>query len=180
MPKGLVFRCTECDYYCRDKTTTLRNHFEKCHPEVHRHDIEYHIVTTNNPQLDVDLLLVRYLDHQETIHGLNKQGIFVKHFLQSVGVARSNKDDMALMGRMKKALRTPEQNFDKELRRRITWLKKSGAASEELEAAITALKLIDFTKKMLARTPEKPKEPEERLIGRFTVLEPALSDDPTS
>lgn len=170
MSRDTFIYCPECEF--REKhTTKLRKHFKDKHPEAHPHDLEYRIVTTINPQLDVDLLLVRYLDQLETVIGLKKQGIFVKHFLENIGVARSDKDDKSLMSRMKWEKASKERKFEVALNRQLTWLKKDGLF-DELSEVVTALKLIRYAKNELAKAqePEPVPEPEEKLIGRYTFL----------
>lgn len=171
-----MLHCPECDY-CSKRSTYLRMHYKEKHPTAHPYDLEYRIITTVNPELDVDLLLVRYLDHKETVIGLNKQGIFVKHFLQKIGVARTDRDDKALMGRMKLAHRTDEQILKTNINKSLVHYRNKNFDEEELEeiaAILTTLKLVKYVKKKMAeasepKAPKEPEPPEEKLIGRFTA-----------
>lgn len=166
------YHCPICNQsFSRTRGARLREHYYKHHPEAHPYDLEYHMLTSKNPHLNVDLLLTRYLDREETVIGLQKQGIFAKHFLQNIGVARYHNEDKQIQGRQKWSAFSVERKFESFVKGEMSRLRNRGI-QEELCEIVASLMTIKFAKKQLerARNPEE-KPYKEQLIGEFTFIE---------
>jgi hypothetical protein len=138
------------------------------------------LVQQRYPTLDIDALVQRYVDRLETMIGLQYQGLFIKKFLNIIGVARSAQADKVLMGILKRnpdcktaedvtrayANRlvhtfrnaSPEVRFQGYLNRENSKLEKNGHA--ELIEPITALKTIKFIREQLQEARQQAVEPD--------------------
>lgn len=154
-------------------TKGLREHVWGHHKEITPEILERHIVQTRYPSLDIDYIVQRYKDRLETMIGLQYQGIFIKKFLQTIGVARHPQADKGLMRFLKPHMKTPEEvtramadelcykflkasaetRFEGYLNRDISVLKKQG--HDALIPIVRTLKLIQFTKKQLSAAIEE-------------------------
>lgn len=155
-------KCPYCDY-TNNRTYRLRLHNTYCHPDKHPFDLEYIIIKERYPNLDIDLLIVRYLEKKETALGLQAQGLFVKHFLTVIGVARRPAQDNSLHGAIKWNNASEQDRFEGYVQANISKLRKAGV--EDMDEAVLALRLIAHIKKKIAKAKEPEPEPEieERL-----------------
>lgn len=176
------YKCKWCDHPHKYKgTNKLRVHVKRYHPEITPAEYERYFVETRYPDLDLDALVERYKSRLETMIGLQYKGIFIKHYLKTIGVARHHNADKCLMRYLKhnpqteeelvKLMRgalvetqlkkaTPESKFLEITKRDITVLRKKGCP-EELIPVVEQLKLIKFTKKRLAEAIEETNKIEE-------------------
>lgn len=168
-PPIIRFVCPHCgDGKTRDAQNT-RIHIRNYHPEISEVEYERYIVGCRYPTIDIEWLVQRYVDRLETMVGLQRKGIFVKKYLQTIGVARDWRADLSLMGILKRypdvqtaedvraayehdligkfRKASPEQRFQGYLNRENSKLEKSGQA--ELIETISTLKTIKFVKQRL-------------------------------
>lgn len=157
-------KCPWCDHKSQN-IGRYRKHGLWAHPDKHQYDLELYIVRSRNPNLDIDLLITRYLEKKETILGLQKQGIYVKHFLRNIGVMRHPREDSGIGGAKTWNEASQEERFAGYLKADLTRLRNAGVT--DLDEVMTALKLIKYAQKQLAKAkePPKPEEPEERLYS---------------
>jgi hypothetical protein len=169
--------------YCGDKkyrSDNFRKHVRKHHPEVTPQEYERYLVISRYPTLDIDALVQRYTDRLETMIGLQYKGLFIKKYLQTIGVARHPQADKVLMGFLarnpnlqtaedvrqafedgligKFRTASPVVRFQGYLNRDIAVLEKKGQA--ELIEPITTLKTIKFIKSQLLEAREAAKDEE--------------------
>lgn len=159
-----------------------RVHVRYRHPEITEQELERYIIGVRYPSVDIEALVQRYSDRLETMIGLQYQGLFVKKYLQTIGVARHPQADKVLMGILKrnpdcKSAEDVRQAFEDRLigkfrdappivrfqgylNRDIAILEKKGQT--ELIEPITTLKTIKFIKAQLeaAREASQPSESE--------------------
>lgn len=161
----------------------LRKHVRRRHEgEIDEIEFERYLVEMRYPDLDLDALVQRYTDRLETMIGLQYQGIFIKKYLQVIGVARHPQADKSLMGfhkrnpgmktaeevraAMEKHLigkfrnASPEVRFQGYLNRDKAVLEKKGQA--DLIPAIETLKTIKFVKQQLQEALETAREDENK------------------
>lgn len=164
-----------------NNSSDFRVHVRKYHPEISEIELERYMVGFRYPHVDIDRIVQRYVDRLETMMGLQNQGIFIKKYLQTLGVARDYRADLSLMGLHKRfpGLETPEdirkayerqlvgtfreaspeKRFEGYLNRENSKLEKAGQG--DLIPAISTLKTIKFVKQRLQEALEPDGNPEE-------------------
>lgn len=100
-----MFKCNLCDHEFKLRPQSwrqYRRHVEYHHPKQSDADRERHLVNIRYPHIDIDKLIKRYENKLETMIGLQYQGIFIKKFLYTIGVARHHNADKSIMRAHKK------------------------------------------------------------------------------
>lgn len=183
---GAKFDCPYCEESKKGKPKKpqdFRLHVQAKHKEIPAAQYERYLVQCRYPTLDIDALVARYVDRLETMIGLQYQGLFIKKYLKTIGVARHPQADKGLMGILAKnpGIKTAEDvrkafensligkfreaspidRFKGYLNRDIAILENKGQS--DLIEPIKALKTIKFIKQQLeaAREAAKPAEPEQ-------------------
>ena len=168
-PPILRFVCPYCENGTDRDAQTFRRHIVNHHPDISELEYERYIVGCRYPTIDIEWLVQRYVDRLETMIGLQRKGIFIKKYLQTIGVARDWRSDLSLMGILKRypdvqtaedvraayeqdligkfRKASPEQRFQGYLNRENSKLEKAGQA--DLIEPITTLKTIKFVKQRL-------------------------------
>lgn len=136
-----------------------REHLQNvCWKHVRAEDLEYELVRQRYPGMDIDDLILRYLEKEETMITLLKKKILTKKFFETIGILRTSQVDkgiMSVISRRKNFFKTsPEHRFEVQyLPREINKVIKLGLP--ELIPAVTALKTVKFKLRQAKKAKEK-------------------------
>lgn len=150
--------CPVCGY-ASVKAVYQREHLQRnCWKHIRQEDLEYELVRQRYPDMDIDDLILRYLEKEETMISLSKKKILPKKFFETIGILRTSQVDKAIMSvisRKNKYYKTsPEYRFEVQyLPREINKVIKLGLP--ELVPAVTALKTIKFIQRQTKKTKEQ-------------------------
>lgn len=173
------YLCPICDDGKTREGKDLRPHVRRHHPDITALELERHIALSRYP--DLDALTQRYIDRLETLMTLLDKGVFLKKYLQTLGVLRDYRADLSiqgihrrnpglqsaedvraayereLIGKFREA--SPEARFQGYLNRENSKLEKAGQA--DLIEPISTLKTIKFVKQRLQEVLEDSAKPDE-------------------
>lgn len=147
----------------KDKSQKLREHmYSKCWKGRRPEDIEYELATQRYPNLNLEDVMIAYLDQEETVVTLKKKKIILNKFFEATGILRRKEIDYAIRSvksrkenyyKIPLVYRYVKQYLPKEINKVIE------LGLPELVPALTALKMIQFHKRQAKK---KLKEQQEK------------------